>query len=279
MKRSKKIFLAIHMWLSLPVGLIISVICFSGAALVFEKEITRWVDKELYQVEKIVGATHLSKDQTTKLIRERFQDTLTITNIKLPVEPGHSIEVSFKEKGKSRLCINPYTGENLGWTRTLPFFKTMRSIHRYMMDNPAKRGESTIGKTVVGISTLLFAFILISGIVIWIPKGWKALKNRLTVKTGKGWKRFLYDSHVSLGIYAALFLLIMALTGLTWSFKWYKEAAYSLIDSKSFFYSLHTGTWGGIATKIIYFISAIIGGTLPITGYYLWIKKRYLSKK
>jgi uncharacterized iron-regulated membrane protein len=155
----------------------------------------------------------------------------------------------------------------------------MRSFHRYLMDNPAKRGEKTFGKVVVGVSTLIMVFVLISGIIIWVPKGIKALKNRLTVKTRKGLKRFLYDSHVALGIYAALFLLIMALTGLTWSFKWYKDIAYSLIDSKSFFYMLHTGSWGGFFIKILYFISALIGGTLPLTGYYLWIKKRYLSKK
>lgn len=47
----KKFFIKLHLWLSIPVGLVISVICFSGAALVFEKEITRIIDKEIYFVE------------------------------------------------------------------------------------------------------------------------------------------------------------------------------------------------------------------------------------
>ena len=35
----KKAFRKIHLWLSVPFGLIITVICFSGAALVFEDEV------------------------------------------------------------------------------------------------------------------------------------------------------------------------------------------------------------------------------------------------
>lgn len=275
----KKFFIKLHLWLSVPVGLIISVICFSGASLVFEKEITRGLQKNLYKVEAIIGAKVLTEEDVREHLGNGQYDTLTISSVTMPTTPNESIQVSFKEKGKSKLCLNPYTAQELGWTSTPEFFRTMRSLHRFLMDNPQKRGEMTLGKMAVGITTIIMVFVLISGIIIWVPKGIKGLKNRLTVKTSKGFKRFVYDSHVSLGIYIAVFLLLMALTGLTWSFGWYREIAYSLIDSRKFFYSLHTGSWGGIITKTIYFISATIGGFLPLSGYYLWIKKRYLSKK
>ena len=35
----KKIFSKIHLWLSVPFGLLITLICFSGAMLVFETEV------------------------------------------------------------------------------------------------------------------------------------------------------------------------------------------------------------------------------------------------
>jgi hypothetical protein len=44
----KKIFRQIHLWLSVPFGLIISLICFSGAMLVFENEVMELVRHELY---------------------------------------------------------------------------------------------------------------------------------------------------------------------------------------------------------------------------------------
>ena len=47
----KKTLHKIHLWLSIPLGLIITVICFTGATLVFEQDITRALNKNLYQVE------------------------------------------------------------------------------------------------------------------------------------------------------------------------------------------------------------------------------------
>ena len=48
----KKIFRQIHLWLSVPFRLIISLICFSGAMLVFENEVMELVRHELYYVKK-----------------------------------------------------------------------------------------------------------------------------------------------------------------------------------------------------------------------------------
>ena len=72
----------------------------------------------------------------------------------------------------------------------------------------------------------------------------------------------------------------MAITGLTWSSPLFRKGFTAVFEGivgadnmRGFIYSLHTGSWGGIVTKIIYFICALIGGLLPWTGYYLWIKK------
>ena len=45
----------IHLWLSVPFGLIITLVCFSGAMLVFEKELTRLFGDNTYRVERAVG--------------------------------------------------------------------------------------------------------------------------------------------------------------------------------------------------------------------------------
>lgn len=45
------------------------------------------------------------------------------------------------------------------------------------------------------------------------------------------------------------------------------------------FKALHTGTWGGMFSKILYALAALIGGLLPISGYYIWWKRNSLNKK
>ena len=237
------------------------------------------------------------------------------------------------------------------------------------------------GKMIVGTSTLMFVFVLISGVVVWWPRTRKALKNSLKIVANKGWRRFWYDLHVAGGMYALVFLLAMALTGLTWSFQWYRTGFYktfgvevqpsmghgnaaanatakggkrdgkpegregrgahryspytnwqqvyeqlaeanpdykqiSVSDGsasvavprfgnqrgtdrykfnprngeitettlykdldnsgkiRGWIYSVHVGSWGGMLTRILTFIAALIGASLPLTGYYLWIRKK-----
>ena len=105
--------------------------------------------------------------------------------------------------------------------------------YRCKMGSPrAEDGGIAIGKLIVGISTIMFVFVLISGAVIWWPRNRQMLKNRLSIKWSKGCKRLLYDLHVAGGIYALVVLLALSLTGLTWSFSWYRGGFYKVFGSE-----------------------------------------------
>lgn len=373
----RKFFTKLHRWLSIPLGAVITVVSLTGALLVFEGEITRALDPHLYRVAVPPGALRLTPSQLVDSIRRQLPDSLELTALELPADPATSCMVAFRGVARRTLGVDPYTGEVLGWTKRPAFFQSVRKLHRWLLDAPASRGEGSIGKRVVGIATLLLVVILVSGLVIWIPRSRKALKNRLTISWRHGRRRFWYDSHIALGFYATLLLLVMALTGLTWSFGWYRTAAYALFGGsprqetvqqtarqketrpetaqptsheadaavgidlrawdrvaeelrrrypagrsitlshgearivtsspshmrredkvrfdpadgtlrqivrydelpraqrlRGWFYALHTGTWGGLLTRILYFAAALIGASLPLTGYYLWLRRR-----
>lgn len=287
----KRFFRKIHLWISVPVGLIISITCLTGAILVFEKEILELAHPHLYSCEVPEGQTMMTGEEIAKTLNALGTDISVapgkqaeaagpaeVAKVRLPDRKNGCAMVTFKGGGKNTLSVNPYTGEINGWVERSGFFTAVLQLHRWLMDIPAAKGEKTVGKTIVGISTLLMVVILISGLAIWLPKGSRMLRARLGLSCTKGWKRFLYDSHVSLGFYSLLLLLVMALTGLTWSFGWYREAFYAVAGAepgqlKGLIFSLHTGTWGGIWSKILYFIAALIGGTLPLTGYWLWLRR------
>ncbi len=150
------------------------------------------------------------------------------------------------------------------------------------MDTRPDDGGIFWGKMIVGVSTLLMVIIMISGIVIWIPKNIKNLKTRLIINIRKGWRRFCYDLHVAGGIFAVLLLLAMALTGLTWSFEWYRDGFNDLFGeliSRKTIRAIHVGSWGGLTTRILWFVAAMIGATLPLTGYYLFFKRKFGKRK
>ena len=401
----KKIFRKIHLWLSVPFGLIITLVCFSGAMLVFENEVNEWFRRDLYYVETVKGSP-LPMDKLLEKVATTLPDSVSVTGVSISSDPGRAYQVSLSKPRRASLYVDQYTGEVKGKSERSGFFMFMFRMHRWLLDsmNPGNEGIFW-GKMIVGVSTLLLVFVLISGIVIWWPRTRKALKNSLKITATKGWRRFWYDLHVAGGMYALIFLLAMALTGLTWSFPWYRTAFYKVFgvevqqraaqgheqksdaqkrntklaahrekkregnevrkgersrrpennhsdmysvtspfvywqeiydklrrqnpeykqisissgtasvsfnrfgnqrasDRYSFntdngeftetslyqhqdksgkirgwIYSVHVGNWGGMFTRILTFIAALLGAALPLTGYYLWIKRLIKVRK
>lgn len=299
-------------------------------------------------------------------------DSVSVTGISVFSDPERAWQVNLSKPRRASVYVDPYTGEIKGKYERPAFFVTMFRLHRWLLDSMKADGGVFWGKMIVGVSTLLFVVVLISGIVIWWPRTRKALKNSLRISVGRGFRRFWYDLHVAGGMYALFFLLAMALTGLTWSFGWYRTGFYKVfgvevqqggahggvtrrggkggdqsgknvshsssyvcwqqvyeqlalnnpgykqitlsdgaanvsfntfgnqrasdrykfnphsgkIDKvvlykdaekagkiRGWIYSVHVGSWGGMLTRLLTFIAALIGATLPLTGYYLWIKR------
>lgn len=224
----RKIFRKIHLWLSVPFGIFISLICFAGAMLVFEKEITEMCLPELYYVDK-VGEKPLPMDSLMRTVAATLPDSVEATGITVSPETDRTWQVSLSKPRRASVYVDPYTGEIKGRNERLAFFDTMFHLHRWLLgDAQSKDGGMSIGKLLVGISTLVLVIILITGVVIWWPHTKRGLKRKLKICVTKGWHRFWYDLHVSAGIYATIFLLALALTGLTWSFSWYRTGFYGI---------------------------------------------------
>ena len=376
----RKIFRNIHLWLSVPFGILITLICFSGAALVFEKEVMELCHRELYFVKKVEAAP-LPMEQLMTKVAATLPDSVSVTGVNISSDPERAYQVTLSKPRRASMYVDQYTGEITGKYERAPFFNFMFRMHRWLLDSMKQDGGIFWGKMIVGTSTLMFVFVLISGVVVWWPRTRKALKNSLKIVANKGWRRFWYDLHVAGGMYALVFLLAMALTGLTWSFQWYRTGFYktfgvevqpsmghgnaaanatakggkrdgkpegregrgahryspytnwqqvyeqlaeanpdykqiSVSDGsasvavprfgnqrgtdrykfnprngeitettlykdldnsgkiRGWIYSVHVGSWGGMLTRILTFVAALIGATLPLTGYYLWIRKK-----
>ena len=224
----KKIFRKIHLWLSVPFGLIITLICFSGAMLVFEDEVNELFCRDLYYVET-VKEEPVSIGKLLEKVASALPDSISVTGVSISSDPERAYQVSLSKPRRASLYVDQYTGEIKGKKERSGFFMFMFRMHRWLLDsmNPGNEGIFW-GKMIVGVSTLLFVVVLVSGIVIWWPRTRRALKNSLKISATKGWKRFWYDLHVAGGMYALIFLLAMALTGLTWSFPWYRTAFYKV---------------------------------------------------
>lgn len=44
-------------------------------------------------------------------------------------------------------------------------------------------------------------------------------------------------------------------------------------------YDIHTGAFGGIFTKVLYFLASLVCASLPVTGFIIWLNKNKKTKK
>lgn len=230
----KVFFRTIHLYLSLVSGLFIMIACFSGSILVFEQELQQSIYHDRYFA-KEVKEIQLPVQDVLKGLTEKHPD-LKVNAVKVFADPKRNLELAVAQKGNDnkgkkeegkRLTafVDPYSGElvelyNYGDS----FFYTVMNLHRWLM-------ADDVGKWIMGTSTLLFLFIMITGVVIWWPKTKALLKQRTSIMWKAGWKRFSHDLHHALGIYSVVFLFIFAFTGLAWSFQWFNDGIYKVTNS------------------------------------------------
>ena len=223
-KTFKKNIGFLHLWLGLSSGLIVFIVALTGSILVFEDEIDAFINPEFYQVSNI-GTKKLPVDVYVNAIEKKYKIN-QIDRIQTYEDPQRTVIVSGPDADKNDqiFSVDPYTGNILARvSEKSRFFSVVLDLHRHLI-----LGE--VGKFITGCSCLIFVFMLISGIILWWPKKIKNLKQRLTVKWSASFKRVNWDFHSIFGFYAFSILLIISLTGLTWSFKWFESGIYLLTD-------------------------------------------------
>ena len=108
----KKFFAKIHLWLSIPFGIIIAIVCLTGAILVFETEILEFCYPSRYFVKEIKSEP-LSPAVLMGAADQQLPDSIKINGIRVSSDPKRTYQLILP--GKKAACfINPYTGEITG---------------------------------------------------------------------------------------------------------------------------------------------------------------------
>ncbi|MFV0346006.1 MAG: PepSY-associated TM helix domain-containing protein [Bacteroidales bacterium] len=225
----KKLFVKLHLWLSLPFGIVFALISFTGALLVYEDELMNVFKHDRFYVDE-VGQEPLPLPELYGKAVASVPDSIKISSVRVSGNEKETYRFSIERQKWASLYVDPYTGEvrDKVMPGELNFFNNTMRLHRWLMF-PMKRGEFSWGKFIVGLTTIVSAVILILGIVIFFPKRlkWKYIKKKFQTTVRKGAYRFWHSFHIAWGAYSVIFLLVLCLTGLTWSFTWYRNAFYA----------------------------------------------------
>ncbi|MCU0468044.1 MAG: PepSY domain-containing protein [Arcicella sp.] len=210
MKTIKKISDFIHLYLGLVSGLVVFVVSITGCLYVFEQEARDIFQVKYFYVDVPQNQPRKTLSEISDAIKKAYPKE-KIIQIRFEAAPESAY--LYHTKSKKAISINPYSLQIAG-VRNLEsdFFKFILDLHLNL-----KMGE--IGEQIIKWNVLIFLILCISGLILWLPKQRKFLKQALTIKwRAKTWKRLNWDLHSVLGFYGLFVLIIVSLTGIFWVF-------------------------------------------------------------
>ena len=204
-KHQKRWFGKWHTYVGIIAGGILAFVGLTGSILVFQDEIDRALNKELFDV--VAQQKKLPFEELIPLVKKNNPklkfDYVMAGKDDSPVEAY----TAFDFKSGEQFFVNPYNGKLSGKRITeSSFIRIVMDLHRTLL-------IPTAGRYIVGLASLCLMILTISGLRLWLPKKWKQLKSVLTVKFSAKFKRQNYDWHNVLGFYSSPVVFMLSLTG------------------------------------------------------------------
>ena len=219
----RNILFQIHWFIGITAGTILIVVAATGVLIAFEHEILPAINPGVMRVvpegAALSPAALLEKVQAQ--VEGKSLATLTLASdphvsakVQLAPEPG-------VRRGETRY-VNPYTGNLLEKPRGEGFFRTATQIHRYL-------AADEVGKHVVGASTIGLVVLALSGLYLRWPAQIASWRAWLTFSPSLTGRAFWWHLHSILATWVLVLYLFAALTGLYWSYNWYRDGLFQLM--------------------------------------------------
>ena len=210
----------LHWFLGITAGVVLALVGFTGAMLSFEDAILKQLNPGVMTVTP--RGEPLAPDALVARIRQQQPET-ALRSLTLSADPRDAATVGFAPpqnaakgaRGESRQ-VDPYSGVLLAHPRGEGFFRTTMQLHRWLV-------ADDIGKQIVGASTVILIFFCLSGLYLRWPRRWGSLRTWLALDWRQKGRNFLWHLHSIVGTWVLVAYLVMSLTGLWWSYEWYRD--------------------------------------------------------
>ena len=219
----------IHSIAGLVLALLLAVIALTGAIMSFEDEIVDHLNAGIMQVAPRQAPALMPDELVARLTAA--QDVGKVSAVTLASDPSAAVHVRFArdERGArpSSLYVDPYDARVLGAPRGEEFFATVRKLHRWLLIPGNAKGW---GRQITGVAALGLIVMLISGLVLRWPRRAGSVKMWLKPNLGLSGRGLHRSLHAVIGTWVLPVYLVMTLTGLWYSFDWYKDGVVWLLS-------------------------------------------------
>lgn len=210
-------WLMLHVYLALIFGFFFAILGLSGSLSIYREAIDRCFNPEL--VIEQPRAQVQSLDKIMLALRIEHPKRYGTWTLEMPMERDAMLTAWFEKPHETidefyaplMVSINPYTAEvvaNRFWGQTLT---------TWILDLHTQLAMGARGWQWVGVLGCLLTSSIVSGLYLWWP-GWRQIWRVIVLKPQASLQQLLIDIHRLLGVLSAVFLLVLALTGVLLSF-------------------------------------------------------------
>ncbi|WP_456620590.1 PepSY-associated TM helix domain-containing protein [Bradyrhizobium sp. P5_C12] len=219
----------VHSIAGLALALLLTLIALTGAIMSFEDEIVDHLNAGIMQVAPRTAPALMPDELVARLTAA--QDLGKVSAVTLASDPSTAVHVRFArdEQGTrpSSLYVDPYDARVLGTPRGEEFFATVRRLHRWLLIPGDAKGW---GRQITGVAALGLIVMLVSGLVLRWPRRAGSVKMWLKPNLGLSGRGLHRSLHAVIGTWVLPVYLVMTLTGLWYSFDWYKDGVVWLLS-------------------------------------------------
>ncbi|TXN19513.1 PepSY-associated TM helix domain-containing protein [Methylobacterium sp. WL9] len=228
----RKILFRLHWALGLTAGLVLALMGVTGALMSYEEAIIDLLNTDRAVV--AVSERPLLGPQALVAGLEASCPPLKVNALTFSGEPGRAVRARFVYDARTgarppSVYLDPYDGMLLGETRGETTFATIRELHRWLLIPGEGKGW---GRQITGACALALLVFLATGLYLRWPKihRWRIwLKPNLARPGRARW----WSLHSIAGTWLLPVYLVIALSGLWWSYDWYRTSATWVLTGKA----------------------------------------------
>ena len=206
-----------HLIVGIAVGLGVAYMAVTGTILAFQPQIVRFAERDIKP--STISPGEVCVVPSTILASAQTLSGQAATAVQLFSDPAVPAQVTLP--GERTLLVDACTGKVLGpgANRLRVFFNSVRDLHRWVA---LSRGQHEGLRSVKDAANLGFFFLLLSGLILWFPRRWRAanLKSAFTFRRNLAGRARDWNLHNIAGFWLAVPLLIISATGSIMAYSW-----------------------------------------------------------
>jgi uncharacterized iron-regulated membrane protein len=190
---------------------VLIVVAATGAPYIFKDELEGVLYPGVTYVEP--ATERVSYEQQMAAAKATASETVRIGLMQVFADPRRATAFAMFDKKFQFGYVDPYRGQYLGSIEQGNFFEIVLKLHRTLF-------LGTTGRIMVELTTCWTIVLAVTGIYLWWPHKWNQPWGVWLPRLRKKPYVVLRDLHTVTGIYVAIVAIVIALTGLIYTYVW-----------------------------------------------------------